>query len=106
MSQSAYFFATILQLFHNQFTSRLQLFYCWLTDFTINLQLFLSYFHNYLDRTGRAGRGERVGSGAGSGRSQVGGLARRVVGYGYCTVISQIVSVILQQISVLQLFYN
>ncbi len=36
--------------------------------------------------TGRAGQ---VGAGG-----RVGGLVRRVVGYGYCTVISQIASII------------
>ena len=44
--------------------------------------------------TGRAGQVGPGGSGAGSGRSRVGGLVRRVAGYGYCTVILQTLLII------------
>ena len=71
-------FTDILHLFYNQFTCILQLFYCLLIDlqlcfnyFTVILKLFYNYFYSYLDRTGRAGQGERVG-----------GRVRRVAGRG------------------------
>ena len=57
--------------------------------FANNLKLFLQLFGpDGLGRSGRAGRGPgQVGRGSG-------GLVRRVAGYGYCTVISQIVLII------------
>ncbi len=50
--------------------------------------------------TGRAGQVGAGWSGAGSGGSQVGGLVRRVAGYGYCTVIFQTVLLLLQLVSI------
>ncbi len=96
ISQSIYACTVSLQLFYNQSTCCLQLFYCLLTEFrlfysyfTINLKLFLQLFGpDGLGRSGRAGRGPgQVGRGSG-------GLVRRVSGYGYCTVISQIVLIV------------